>query len=243
MHSYQKKSCLLILYFLIAHLQLLPAEEYVRSTMTVQGYAMLRKPADELQLDLGVISRAKTVNDALKMNNQKINRVIQELQDIGLARSEYQTSQFAIQPIYTTPPKNPPENWTATIDGYEVTNQINIQTSKLELAGSIIDRTTQMGTNSVDHISFNLKNRRAHQAEVLALATQYAIEDAQQLAQAAHVQLLRILSISLNQTHPFPQPRMAMYAFKSAEAADSSTSIIPGDVEISASVTITYEIH
>ena len=244
MISPYKTFYLLSFYFLIASFCLLPAEEYERPTMAVQGHAVLRKPADELKINLAVISQAKTADEALRINNQKIQRVIEELRQLGLTHTEYQTSQFNIYPTYSFPPKEPPADWKATIIGYEVTNQIAIQTSHLDLAGPIIDKSSLMGVNSVDHISFNLKNKRAYQAEVVALATQYAIEDAQLLAQAAHVQLLRVLYISLNQADPLPRPQhMAAYASRHIELADSGTSISAGDVDISADVTIIYEIQ
>ena len=231
-----------IFFALLTQLEAVEAE-YERSTMAVEGHAVLRKPADELQLTIGVISTATTVREALEINNQKIQKVFQELQQLDLNPSEYQTNQFNIHPTYTLPPKNPPPDWKANINGYQVTNQITIQTEKLELAGAIIDQTSQTGVNTIDQISFNLKNRRVYQGESIALATKYATEDAQQLAQAANVKLLRIIYASLNQASPQYQPRMVQYAFKSSEMNGYNTPIAPGEIEITADVTLVYEIE
>ncbi len=220
----------------------LAAKEYDFATMTIQGHAVVRKPADELQLTVGVISQAKTANDALKNNSQKMENVLKALQELGLTSAEYQTSRFSINPIYSTPPKNPSPDWIATINGYEVSNQVAIKTEQITLAGPIIDTVSQFGVNSIQNISFQLKNQREHYSEAIGLATQYALEDAQKLAQGAHVDLLRIVDIVLEKPSPSYQPRLALYSFKGADNGNSAQAIASGEVEVTADVSITYEI-
>jgi len=217
------------------------AKEQEMATLTVQGHAVVRRPVDELHLTLGVISQGKTAKEAIKINSQKMEGVLQVLLQLGLTSSEYQTSRFTISPLYSIPPKNPPPDWTATINGYEVTNQIEIRTEQMALAGPIIDNTAQLGINSVQNISFHLKNHREHYAEAIDLATKYALEDAERLAHGVHVELLRIIEIVLEKTGSPFQPRTSLY--RAANMADTSEAIAPGEVDVTADVSIIYEIR
>ena len=81
-----------------------------------------------------------------------------------------------------------------------------------------------------------LQDDQKYRDEAIRAATANAIADAQSLASAASLQLIGILDIALGsgQSH---QP-MRRLAYAQAE----STPITPGAVEISASVSVTYEI-
>jgi uncharacterized protein len=207
------------------------------SKLIVRGEATIFKPADQLHLSLGVITREQNAEQALKSNNEKMQSVLAALKKIGLEEAEYQTGRFSIEPIYSPPPKNPPNDWKSVITGYEVTNKIAIKTLKLNSAGSIIDTASGAGANSVDTISFGLKDPQTYRAEAILAAEKQAMDDALILAKAANVDLVRFVEISLDNT--FPSPR-AVSKFMAMENA--ATSIQPGDVEVKASVNLIYEI-
>lgn len=208
--------------------------------LSVSGQANLRKPADELNMTIGVTNTNSSAQEAIKENSARMQSVINALDKLGLAKSDYQTGHFSITPTYTPYPKNPPPDWRQTINGYEVNNSVQIRTDKLHLAGQIIDSTSKSGANTINNIHFALKDRREYGDEALTAATKNAIADAKVIADAAGVKLLRLLSISLNST-PSVSPRMNTYA-KTYAAESAPTPIEPGDIDISADVLVIFEI-
>jgi hypothetical protein len=208
--------------------------------LTLSASAQIAKPADELQMKIGVVTIGESAEEALGENSRKMDAVIRNLQFAGLTKDDYETSHFSIQPLYTPCPPNPPANWRASINGYEVTNSILIHTDQLELAGKLIDLANKAGANSITDIRFGLKNSREYWTEALSAAGINAVRDAQAIANATGVRLVRVLSISLNHT----QVKSNQLNFASmARGAGATTPIEPGEVFIEASVNLVYEIE
>ncbi len=207
--------------------------------LVVSGSAVLHKPADSLGLNISVITQADSAEKALSENNDKIQQVISSLQMAGLEKGEYHTNQFSIQPIHSTPPRTIPPDWKSQIVGYEVTNSVQVQTQKLELAPVVIDAAGQAGANQIANITFGIKDTNSYRTEAISQATANAIKDAEALAQAANIQLIRILDIKLDQPQVFPRPGPNMlYMAK----MDNAPFIEAPDVDVTANVSVTFEI-
>ena len=213
-----------------------------RPHITLTANASILKPADELQLKIGVVSLAETAEAALSDNTLKMKQILENLNHIGFDTDEYETHQFSIRPNYTPYPTHPPQNWKAEIIGYEVTNSILLHTQKLELIGQVIDVTTKSGANSISDIKFGLKNPQQYKSEVLSLAGQNAIKEAEIIAKATGVQLIRILSIQLNQMRVH-SPQLQLACFAKSSGADNAAPIEAGDLSLEASITLIYEIQ
>lgn len=209
--------------------------------LTVKGEGTLYKPADQMELNISVVTQNGDSKLAVKANNEKMERVISQLNKAGLTSKEIQTGQFMVQPIYHYPgPKEEPSG--PSITHYEVTNTLQIKTKQLDLIEKIIGAAVQSGANRLDQIVFNLSDPQLYRNEVIHLATKHAMEDAKSLAEAAQVNLVRVLSLDLdpNQNH-YPVPRMAM-AYKAENAGSFEAPIEIGQVEMKASVNMTFEI-
>lgn len=208
------------------------------SILTVSGYASLHKPADQLNMSVGVVTEGESAEEALKSNGQKMHAVLAILEEKGFSKKEFSTGQFNITPIYSTYPQNPPPDWSPKIIGYRVSNILEIKTDKLPQAGEIIDSLSLAGANSIDQISFKLKDAQQYRQEAIQSATELAMKDAKSLAAAADIELGRIRQIQLDNATAV-EPR-----FKAFSASlDRSTPIEASEVAINAKVTIVYEIE
>lgn len=210
--------------------------------LTLSSSASIKKPADELQLKIGIITLAVTAEEALEENSIKMRDVIDNLEAAGLNKDDYETNQFSIKPTYMPYPVNPPPNWRQTINGYEVTNSILIHTDKLDMAGKVIDLSNKAGANSITDVRFGLRHARDYWSEALSAAGSNAIKDAKAIAVATGVHLVRVLSISLNNTQ-VRSPQINLDSFAKAEAIGIAPPIEPGDVSIEANITMVYEIN
>lgn len=208
--------------------------------LVLSAQATLHKPADELQLKVAVVTIGKTAELTVTENNEKMHAVVAGLEKLGLVKTDYETGQFAIQPTYTPYPTNPPADWKPSINGYEVTNTLLIHTDKLDLAGKLIDVANKAGANSISDIRFGLSDPRIYWSEALAAASTNAVNDAKVLAAATGVELLRVLSVTLDNTR-VSSPQMNV-AYLSKSAGNNAPPIQPGEVTLTANVTLTYEI-
>jgi len=211
--------------------------------LTVRGDAQLSKPADRAKLSIGVVTEAEDSAEALELNSVRTQSVLDALRRIGLSEGEYQTGRFRVRPVYSPRPKQAPRSWRPQIIGYEVSNTLNVKTTQLELAGKLIQAASEAGANTIDNIRFDLEDRRKFRDEAIALAASHARSDARTLALASGVKLVRILSVNLDNVGSI-QPRRyeASAMLRAAPEADMAPPIEAGDVSITSSVTVVYEI-
>lgn len=211
--------------------------------LAVRGMAELEKPADQLRLTIGVITENKDATVAMKENARRMKNVIKAIERAGLSDDEYETGQFRIMPRYSRRPRQPDPNWRPRIIDYEVTNTVNIKTKNLDIAAELIESASKAEANTIDSISFDLADQRKYRSEAIAEATRNAIADANVLAEASSLKLVRIMSITLDNARPQPPAPLSRRRMLTAGAAiEAATPISPGDVTIRATVNIVYEI-
>ncbi len=140
------KKCILLLslsYLLSTSLGVCWAEDFTHTPkIVVRGEASVLKPADQMEISLGVVTVAETSSKALNENNQRMRDVIANLQGLGLSESEYQTGRFQVRPVYQKKDSKQ-EDAQAKIAHYEVLNTIHLKTQKLDLADKIIGAAVQ----------------------------------------------------------------------------------------------------
>lgn len=208
--------------------------------LTLNGEASFHVEADQMEVSLGVVTRASQSAKAMNQNNQLMNQVIANLKSLGLDETEYKTCHFHIQPVYKRSKDGCEEN--QVISGYEVYNSIQVKTLKLELADQILSAAVQGGANQVNQINFSLSNPQKYRGEVIQAAAQSALADATILADAAGVKIKRVLGLSLNHWQTLPAPYMLSKHMNGGTFEMGHDAIEPGKAEIHATVSVVYEI-
>lgn len=207
-----------------------------RSKLSVRGEAQLFAPADEMQVSLGTVTQEKTAGSAINANKETIKKVIQALKSLGLDEKEWSTGRISIEPVYS---RQETGSYTPEIIAYRVTNLVNIRTEKLDKAGQIIDVATKNGANQIENLLFGTKDARVLRSEAITKASKNAVADARTLADATGQKLVRMLEVVLDEDSYSPA-RQRNFPVMMAKMGDS-TPINPGEVTISASVTLVYE--
>ena len=126
-----------------------------------------------------------------------------------------------------------------TITTYQVQNRINITTKNLDQVGRIIDAAVKAGANQVQGIRFDLADKQELQLQALQSAIKQAKMKAEAMAASAGVELQGIVSINEDYGTYVPlQDAMVMRAASYANQAE--TSITPGEIEVTARVTMVF---
>lgn len=217
---------------LMAALLITPVDARI---LKARGSANLKVPADRLTLTIGVITEHQRASEALQKNSDSMNKIMEALKSTGLSQSQMQTSSFRIDPIWQTEPANPTPNWKPEIIAFKVTHNLDIETVAIRKAGGLIDAAFEAGASRAASLTFDLKDSARYRRQAITEATENAIKDAKAAANAAQVVLGDVIAITLDDTFSdTPRPFMAMRA---------NTPIEPGDIDITAGVTVEYEIH
>ena len=203
-------------------------------TIRVVGEASITTKPDMAELEVGVVTEAKTAEEASTANARKMTRVIEAMKkELGAGADVKTVGLMVTQRYDTLKPGKRPE-----LVGYTATNVIRARIPKIQTAGKIVDLALKSGANQVQRLVFTLKNPEQAQAQALKAAADRARVRARALADALGLRLGRIVSVSDSAAPsvPFeevPYQRMSM-------KADADTPIEAGELEVHAAVTVFY---
>jgi uncharacterized protein len=205
------------------------AEEATQTMISVTGTGVTEIAPDLATLSIGVTTQGETAAAALSANNDALSAVMARLTTAGIEARDMQTSNLSINPNWTGY-----DSSTPTISGYVAMNMLTIRVRALDSLGAVMDAAVADGANTVNGLTFGL----ADPEPAVNAAREEAVADAraraEHLAAAAGVALGRILTISETGGGMDPMP-----VFR-AEA--SAVPVAGGELGISTSVTMTFEI-
>ncbi|HCU70807.1 MAG TPA: hypothetical protein DIC35_03595 [Candidatus Moranbacteria bacterium] len=207
---------------------------------SVSASASVYAKADIANLNVGVKSGTmKTAADASQESAKKMNGIVDELKKLKIEEKDIKTSDYNLTPIY---------NWTESkgqeLDGYEVTQTLNLKIRDLNMIGDVIAKTTQQGANQIGNISFTIDDEFALKNQARELAIEKAKEKAALIAKQSGMKLGSIKNVVEDSTAPvyptYSNAKLDMAG--SGKEAVTTPTIQTGQNEIKIEVTLTYEV-
>lgn len=233
----------LILGVLLSWNALLAQEsESAASGLTVQGEAELRATPDVARVQLGVTRRNEEARAAQNEANEIIDQIVQALDELRISRDSIQTSELSLRPLYQDPS---PRGQTRSLEdlqilGYDASYTVTVRVDDLNQVGPVVDASLEAGANRLQNIFFDLDDELPVRKEALKQAVAKAIEKAEVMASAAELKLVKIRR--MDESNVSVRPVMMGRTMAMAEA-DTATPVMPGQVTITATVILTYEIE
>jgi uncharacterized protein YggE len=205
------------------------------AVITVTGSGQVYVVPDMGYIDIGVRSRGATVIEAMEINSEQANEILTALVEQGVEEDDIQTSNFN---VYQQTDYDYQGNPTSTY--YSVENTVNITVRQLENLGNVLDAAARSGANNIYGVNFDVQDKSEAQSTARKLAIQSAQAQAQELAQAAGVELGDLISIisSSISTTPFYG-----YGIGGGGGMAESVPISSGQMPINAQVEMTFAIQ
>ena len=210
--------------------------------LTVSGTGEARVAPDEATVRLGVFAQAETARAAQDQVSRTAGAILEAIRRLGVPAEQIQTSELSLSPVYGQ--ERPDPRGTVQeprIVGYQASNIVEVRLDRLDRVGPVIDAGLGAGANRLDGVFFGLRDDEKARAEALTRAVQEARAKADALARALKVRIVRVVEVAEGgisvSPPPFLKGRMA-----SMEMAQADTPVSTGQVGVSASVTIRYEI-
>lgn len=204
-------------------------------SITVTGEATILAEPDQAEIDIGVVTQARTAPEASKENAERLSRVLAEIKKQLGKNGEVKTAGYSLGPNYRSSQGSKPE-----IVGYTASNSLRIKTTSLNLVGRLIDSAMQAGANNVNRLMFTLQDELAAQLEALKTASAKARSKAEAVASSLGLKIVRIAAVNEGERTVQPIHYQAMAA--RAEVSRAPTPVEPGTVEIRSTVTMTVEV-
>ncbi len=218
-----------------------PAASASASTegVTVSGSGTIRLAPDMASVTFGVMTQEASAEEAQNKNTEAVNHVIEVLTGLGVEEKSIRTTYYSMYPQY---------DWSdgeeQRITGYNVTTSMTVQDQKLEDVGEILSACVEAGINNVDNVSFFCSSYDEAYKQALEQAVAASRDKAEALAAAAGKKLGEPVVISEgwhDTSARYGQAVNMSAAYDMEEAKGGGPSLQPGETEITANVTVTYE--
>jgi uncharacterized protein len=202
-------------------------------TIVVSGTGRVSVIPDVAELRLGVSVARPTVESARTAAATAMESILQAIETAGIPNRDVRTTLLSIQPRYDYRDGRSP-----TLTGYELANAVEVTIRDLARLGATVDGALSAGATSMDGLTFRLADPAGPERQARQLAMADARARADVLAEAGGLEILGVTDIVEGQPARPPMPfgkaeRMAM-------AADVSTPVEAGSLEVAVSVTVTY---
>ena len=217
-----------------------PGEAAPAATLTVTGRGQISRAPDLATVAVTIVTNDDSAARALSENNRRFSALGAKLGAAGIGAGDISSTSLA---SYFNPRPTPPApNAPGQLFGYIVTRNVQINVNSLGATGSVVDAATAAGATQINGISYGIRDRRAVERAALAAAVTDAYEQAQTIAGAAHVQIVRILRIDDETNGPGRVVPLGAPLMRMKEDA-VPTTIGPSDLDVSSSVSVTYMIR
>lgn len=197
------------------------------------GEASIEMAPDVAWVSIAAESRAATPAAAQAAAAEAMTAVHAALSAAGIARADVRTTGYSVHPDMDR------SGGRSRVIGYIVRNQVEVRVLDLNRLGAVIDAAGASGATSMAGLRFDLADRATVERDALRRAVEDAMGRARAMADGAKVTLGPILRIDeQGQARPIYAREMLQTA-----AAAPETPISPGQVQITAQVTLTVQIR
>jgi hypothetical protein len=216
--------------------------------LSVSASASKEVAPDLLQIQVRVQTSAKNAKQSQEDNADVTAELRASLEAAGLSEEDMKTVSYSVQPEYNSFEKCDSYGcrWDSEVVGYKTVHTLMLSVKQLDKGGEYIDVAAGAGENQtfVDYVSFTLQDdtRRDVEKELLAEASEEAKDKAQNIAGGLGVSLGKPLSVSESYYYPYYNSYKTYGAYDYAEVSAAPTVLSPGDVEVSVTVNVGFEI-
>ncbi len=204
-----------------------------QARIVVIGEGSATAAPDYAEITGGVTSRAKTAKEATDANARLMASVDAALVNSGIARTDIQTAEFSIEPVYAPPQPNAAPKLT----GFNATNRVTVKIRQIATLGDILDRLIAAGATDIGNMQF----LHSDPSKTLDEARKAAIADARRKAELyAQASGLTLGGVDWITEEPVsaPVPQFAARALAMA----APTPISPGEDTMRVQITVGFDV-
>ncbi len=206
-------------------------------TIYIEGEGRVTGTPDIATLSMSVDTKGDTVAAAQEENTETMNKIIDLLKGMGMAKDDIQTSSYN---VYENTEWNS-ETETYESNGWIVSQQVTVKIRDTERIGEVLAMAGQNGITNMYGPTFTIDDPSNLKAEARIEAIEDAQKKATELSRSLKVQLERVVGYSEWSEQPGGPYPYASYALSEMGGGGTPT-IEAGSSEVVMRVSITYKL-
>lgn len=195
---------------------------------------------DMATIGTGVQTRAKTAQEAMRLNATEMDKVIKRLVVLGIERKAIQTSGINLSAEYDYSDEAR-QNGQPRLIGYQVTNQVQVKVRKLDRLGSLLDAVVASGANNINGPSFSIDDDSTAKKDARDKAMKRSETQALDYARRAGFSGVQLVSVSESIQGMSPMDNYADKRVSAASIRAESAPVEPGQIGTSVTVNTVYK--
>jgi hypothetical protein len=202
-------------------------------TVTAGGTGKTVAAPDMAEMHFGASAYDADAGAALRQASETADAITAAVKKAGVAAEDIQTANVSVYPEYSDG-----DGKTMRVSGYRANVQVRVKLRDIDAIGDVIGAASDAGANEVGGPSFMLSDDADVRNDAIELAIADARTRAEVMAEAAGKSLGEIISVSETGVSVPP----VFYGAERAAVAYDAVAIEPGQLDISASVTVVFEL-
>ncbi|MEN7536184.1 SIMPL domain-containing protein [Aurantiacibacter flavus] len=191
---------------------------------------------DKATINAGVTTRGATAVEAMQDNATQMERVLAQVNSLGVPENRVQTSGITLNPQYDY--RNNQQQFT----GYEATNTVTLELRDLDRIGPVLDALVAAGATNLNGPNWAIIDDSSAEEKAREAAFAQARARAEDYARMAGFGSARLLAVE--ETLDYATPMFNRVALESSSgAADVATPTRPGQVATQITLTVKYALE
>lgn len=210
-------------------------------TITVNGSGEVRVAPDEAHVRLGVVAQEESARAAQREASRIAQGILDAVAGLDVPSEAVQTSQLVLTPVYEQGGPRQQVPTEPRIIAYRASNVVSVRLDDLTKIGRVIDGGIEAGANQVQGVDFQLEDDREAREEAVRRAVREARSKAAAMAEALEVALGPVQDAREGGV-TIERPQFGQVRMMAMESQSADTPVAPGEITVSASVTLSYRI-
>ncbi len=207
------------------------------SSIRVTADSVVSAKPDRAQIDVGVLTQDKQSQAAATQNTRQIETVVTALRNLLGVDADIKTINRGLNPDY----QYRPIGSKPAVSSYTALNVIRVTVDDLDKVGTVIDTATQAGANHIESVRYTLRDPQVLHSQAVREAALKAKADAEALASALNLKIVRIVSADDTGDSGASQPELVPPDPRDLPGSAPS-AVQPGSFVVTANVTLTVEV-
>ncbi len=221
-----------------------PAAGYQQNSITVSSRENVTAIPDIAEVVYAVRTEASDAAACQRQNAESVSQVIELLRSLSVEETSIQTSDYFMNPVYDY------SNNRARITGYEATTTLTVSDLPIDGLDHILSQSVSSGINTIQSITYQASKYDESYQAALSAAVETAYQKAQVLADAAGCSVGSVINIeeisnysNARYTDSALANKYRSTAVEEDYALADTAGIMPGEIEVEASILVEYQLY
>ena len=203
------------------------------NTVTASGAGTAQAAPDTAEMSFGVTTMSANAKSALDEASKVAEQIASAVKKQGVADEDIQTQDVSVYP------QTVDQDGKQVITGYQASLSVRVKVRDIAKLGEVISAANAAGANNISGPAFTVDDPAPARAEAIDEAVADARKSAEAMAEAAGKSVGEVLSMSSSDVGMVPG---AMYSQADMAGAAKDVPIEPGQLDITASVIVVFEL-